>query len=270
MNSRPIIFDAKSVRAILAGEKTQTRRVVKPQPEFAGVRSYERGKWARVISAGGRDEHDFFVPNPVASMGDMLPNTKNGPWISPYGDDPNDLLWVRETFCSRFVDPPGPNGYYDGWWYLATDDPGTMKVDGDGGVVYRKNGEQASPWISPMRMPREASRITLRVTGVRIERLQEISGGDARAEGVKYPVKETSIPGKVAPLYQLPEGLMRAAQWGIVKTAKRKAKRLPTHDDLSRLEYSLRWDRINGKRGFGWDSNPWVWVVTFERVEAST
>lgn len=265
MNSRPIIFDGESVRAILAGEKTQTRRVVKPQPEFAGIRSWEPGKWARTISAGGRDEHDFFVPNPVARMGDYLPNTRNGPWISPYGDDPNDLLWVRETFCSRFVDPPGPNGFYDGWWYLATDDPGTVKVDGDGGVIYRKNGEEASPWISPMRMPREASRITLRVTGVRIELLQSITGEDARAEGVKYPVAESSVPGKVAPLFQVPDGHRRADDWGIVGKGSRPA----THDDLSRLEYSLRWDSINRKRGFGWDANPWVWVVSFERGEAS-
>ena len=102
-------------------------------------------------------------------------------FLSPYGFA-GDGLWVRETFCSRFVDPPGPNGYYDGYWYAATDET-PMAVDGDGGMRYRKNGEEASPWISPLRMPREASRLTLRVTGVRVERVQEITEADAIAEG---------------------------------------------------------------------------------------
>lgn len=196
---------------------------MKPQPEFAGVRSYERGKWARVISAGGRDEHDFFVPNPVASMGDYLPNTKNGPWISPYGDDPHDLLWVRET-----------------WGCPASDHPrckdGRKPSPGDK-IVYDANpadswqwqrggaSRGSFVWRSPIHMPRWASRITLRVTGVRVERVQEISELDCEAElgAVPYSLGDSAYP-----------------------------------------QFRERWEAINAKRGFGWDVNPWVWVVSFE------
>ena len=214
--SRPIIFDQESVRQILANSKTQTRRVVKPQPEFAGVRSYERGKWARVISAGGRDEHDFFVPNPVASMGDYLPNTKNGPWISPYGDDPHDLLWVRETWAvedaSKLKLPEYCGGGNPDWIYYR--DP-----------VHIGTG---LTWRSPIHMPRWASRITLRVTGVRVERVQEISELDCEAElgAVPYSLGDSAYP-----------------------------------------QFRERWEAINAKRGFGWDVNPWVWVVSFEVIK---
>lgn len=219
---------------------------MKPQPEFAGVRSYERGKWARVISAGGRDEHDFFVPNPVASMGDYLPNTKNGPWISPYGDDPHDLLWVRET-----------------WGCPASDHPrckdGRKPSPGDK-IVYDANpadswqwqrggaSRGSFVWRSPIHMPRWASRITLRVTDVRIELLQKISEVDAKAEGVKPTVfTESDVAAAVSDSQE--DQLLRALGPG---------------QTSHKFEFQCRWDAINAKRGFGWDVNPWVWVVSFE------
>lgn len=250
MKSRPIIFDAESVRAILAGTKTMTRRVVKPQPTGEPRAHIE---WSRRLAAFCGDHR----PDPVklaahaeSLKGHIFPfTTVTGSLCSypcRYGR-PGDELWVRETFCSQFVDPPGPNGYYDGWWYKASN-PEVLKVDGDGSVVYRKDGVEASPWVSPMRMPREASRITLRVTDVRVERVQVITEADAKAEGV-----ETDD------FLDRMDTILSIAVEGCG----------PVIYPTLRTEFERRWDSINAKRGFSWESNPWVFVVSFERTEAA-
>ena len=127
----------------------------------------------------------------------------------PYGQ-PGDRLWVRETWRSTRVD--------------KTPAPCIYRADG-GKTPYGK------PWIPSIHMPRWASRITLEITGVWVERVQEISEENAKAEGVT-----PSIVGQ----------------------------------DLDHLRYRAGfqslWDSINAKRGYGWDANPWVWVLTFRRV----
>lgn len=238
MKTRPIIFDSESVRAILAGTKTQTRRVVKPQPPADAVEAapngYEGPEGPSWFWMKPGTVSPMFLPRGAAYWPNTLAGAK--PISCPYGR-PGDELWVRETFCSRFVDPPGPNGYYDGWWYAATDET-PMAVDGDGGCRFRKNGEEASPWISPIRMPREASRLTLRVTDVRVERVQEITKEGAKAEA--YPMPR------------------------LQRTAYEARQGKETVPDDERGDFRYFWDRSNAKRGFGWDVNPWVWVVSFE------
>jgi len=144
MKERPIIFDAESVRAILEGRKTQTRRVIKPQPTH--------------VDGGG---------HPYIDMGQ--PDEWDGASLCrgircPYGQ-PGDRLWVRETFAlmedvtfyaadTRLEPKQWPNGL----WNVDT-------------------------WCSPIHMPRWASRITLEITGVRVEKLQEMVGSDFLAEG---------------------------------------------------------------------------------------
>ena len=125
----------------------------------------------------------------------------------PYGQT-SDRLWVRETWC-------------DG--YTGTADPYLYRATYKGGANYT--------WKPSIHMPRKASRITLEVVGVRVERLQEISEDDAFAEGVSDKVN-------------------------------------PNEEDytLSAEEvFEKLWDSINGKK-HPWDSNPWVWVVEFKRV----
>jgi hypothetical protein len=227
VKERPIIFGAESVRAILEGRKTETRRVM-PQPwEFeAGALEFKDGvllarvgdQWHECREGAGR-------------------NGQGNPVRCPYGN-PGDRLWVRETWCQRFVDPPGPNGYWDGYYYAATDAT-PQKVDGDGGIEYTKRGFEASPWKSPIFMPREASRLTLEVTEVRVERLQEITEEGAIAEGMT-----------VGPCGEK-DGLCTD------NTCRKTA----------RDAFAEGWDALNAKRGFGWDANPWVWVVRFRRVE---
>ncbi len=238
MKSRPIIFDGESVRAILEGRKTQTRRVVKNKTALEWL--------APDDLAGGAMFSPEFVANPEN-------------FLSPYGFA-GDELWVREAFCQRWSDPPTPNGYRDGYWYAATD-PQPVRVDGDGWTVFRKNGEEASPWKSPMFMPREASRITLRVTDVRAERVQEIMEADAIAEGATC--RDLGWSFDWARVGQLSRYATASAVKG------RDLAPLSERDvalGTARMAFGNRWDTINAKRGFGWAVNPWVWAVTFKVI----
>jgi hypothetical protein len=143
----------------------------------------------------------------------------------PFGQR-GDRLWVRETWA-------------------AVDD-----VDPSQGALYRAHpmydlcepSDFAWPWKSPMIMPRWASRLTLELTAVRVERLQSISEADAKAEGA-------------APEFEVDLSTFTGG------SAKRLAA-LSTY----RLGYKHAWDRINEARGYPWSANPWVWVLEFRRV----
>ncbi len=158
---RPILFSGPMVRAILDGRKTQTRRVVKPQPGgqlFHGM----DWRWYRSALADERE-----------------------PIRCPYGV-PGDRLWVRETFALSVVDPDGPppeddHENYDVIYRADPDQPGGGWTDGDGKAI-------PPPWRPSIHMPRWASRLTLEVVSVRVERLNEISEADARAEGMDADV----------------------------------------------------------------------------------
>src|SRR5574343_352725 len=165
IKERPILFSAPMVRAILDGRKTQTRRVVKPQPTNKHL-SYMAIEGGAILN------------------GPDYPDGENDFVKCPYGQ-PGDRLWVRETWCH------------------AADDSGRFKYNAKGDLDascchYRadgyevhhiageetKNGQPKSPWCSPIHMPRWASRITLEITDVRVERLQDISEEDAEDEGM--------------------------------------------------------------------------------------
>lgn len=181
MKERPILFSAPMVRALLAGTKTQTRRVCKLE-----------------VRSG--------MPEP-----EMLSLLR----CCPYGK-PGDRLWVRETW-NRF------DGW-EGYFYAADDHSFGIGADDDPDHI----PEHALRWKPSIHMPRAASRITLEVTGVRVERLQEISEADAKAEG--------------AAMHNSPAAMLTGYRTG----------------------YRLLWDSINGPGS--WDANSWVWVVEFRRV----
>ncbi|WP_431274261.1 hypothetical protein ACQ858_19720 [Variovorax ureilyticus] len=193
MKERPILFSAPMVRAILAGTKTQTRRICKPA-EAQGL-SYvvdcQDGTW-------GNEEGDM----PVFSC--------------PYGRA-GDRLWVRETFA-RIDGQTRPWIETD---YRATYTHGDRLGDRLG--INKR-------WTPSIHMPRHASRINLEVTGVRVERLQDISEADAKAEGV-----------------QMPDGT-------------------PTPPEFwsYRQEFGRLWEEINGASS--WEANPWVWVIEVRRA----
>lgn len=213
MKERPILFNAEMVRAILDGRKTQTRRVIKPQPD-----SDPEG-WL-----SGPFEVGWSETTVVDKWGEEQPSGKptygmwecDGEWSirCPYGG-PGDRLWVRETW-QRVADvrPAGR-----GW-----------ESNGEFVVVYRATEpKEANTWESPTHMPRALSRILLEITGVRVERVQDISEADALAEGVT---------------------LRGTTRWhGQAESA-----------------FAALWDRINAKREYGWTANPWVWVIEFRKV----
>lgn len=204
---RPILFSTEMVKAILAGWKTQTRRVIKPQPpedvtEIVGPTVYEPAKV---------DRYGELVPGePVYGVYD-----KWGEWGAkcPYGQ-PGDILWVREAWCEAGV---------FGYAYRATEDlPAGVRTG----------------WRPAIHMPREAARLFLRVKNVRVERVQDITEEDAKAEGVEFWDAE---------LYRKSDGCFYSAS------------------ELSPVDrFHALWDRLNAKRGYGWQANPWVWVIEFE------
>jgi hypothetical protein len=203
MAEKPILFSAPMVRAIMAGTKTQTRRIVKPQPEAQNTvyPPPPDGEWLwrhKKLDAG------YCHTNGDAMLRLMRP-------LCPYGVR-GDRLWVRETWA------PLTKGYA----YRA--DP-----------IW--NAPPADRWHPSIHMPRVASRITLEITGVRVERLQDISEADARAEGSPC-VDEASGREVLFP---------DESRCGTFK-----------------LGYRCLWESINGRGS--WDANPFVWVVHFHRV----
>lgn len=203
MADHPILFSGPMVRALLAGTKTQTRRVVKGVgPAHAQAISFADGAWQYADNNGW---HDARQPR------------------CPYGA-PGDRLWVRETFG---VQPDCEVGYRK-WTSLKLTPPQRERP-----VIHFAADDNPCRWVAGWRpsihMPRWASRITLELTGVRIERLQEISEADAKAEGC------------IAPMYASEDA-----------------------DPSFAVAYRHLWEAINGADT--WDANPYVWCLDFRRV----
>ena len=168
---RPIIFTGESVRGILAGRKTVTRRVVKPQPHPNHVLSPAWGT--------SPDGFAFGEPGLWRENGPDYPDGPEDERRCPYGV-PGDLLWVRETWRPKGM----PNGL-DGIHFRADDtfapiDDTREAADAWVAVVKSDRGQ----WRSPLFMPRWASRLSLEVVSVRVERLHQITEQDAILEGV--------------------------------------------------------------------------------------
>lgn len=201
MTERPIIFSAPMVRAILDGSKTQTRRIASG---VAALHAATGEPLSRLDSAGPR----------VAC---------------PYGK-PGDKLWVKETTVN--VEDHG----YTGPVYMESDD-GRSTMD-FGLAPAPDDCTEVEPHELKLRpstrMPKSMARIWLEVTGVRVERLQDISAEDAKAEGVECWRNTETLKGLTA-----------------------CCEHFYAFEDL--------WKHINGPGS--WDANPWVWVIEFRRVE---
>ena len=210
MVDRPILFSAPMVRALLAGTKTQTRRVLKPQPKTFLV----DGRECDVAAVQVEGE-----PVPRIATGRVLTAQKVRFAIG-------DRLWVKETWTVGGVYTDVIETRYRAHERAShTEFVERIPVDRVGKLTRARWPKYASP----LYMPRWASRLTLIVTDVRVERLQDISEADARAEGC-------------APLLVD----------GFVECGRRKTV------------YRSLWDSINGAGA--WDKNPWVVAVSFEVV----
>ena len=212
MSARPVLFNGAMVRAIIAGAKTQTRRLVKPQPpEGADPR------WTWCVSSTNRDDVGAFHHGVIEPDGNSFTDRgreRQTAYRCPFGA-PGDDLWVRETWAEHEPDDvQGTRTYY--------------RADHADGEVQVRPG-MFLRWTPSIHMPRWASRLTLRVTSVRVERLHAITEDDARAEGVLTV-----------------DGLLSAM--------------------TPRERFACLWREINGGRA-SWDANPWVWVVSFKRDE---
>ena len=184
MKERPIIFSNEMVLAILEGRKTQTRRVIKPQP-YQPTLEYRR--MPPVFLESG--EWGWSLDGEIA-----------GPFIRcPYGQ-PGDRLWVKEVWRPIRV---GPNKVT------------YIEYRADGARIYKDHTYQPSwskeePWRSSLFMPRKYSRIDLEITNIRAERLQDISEEDAKAEGITGPFDvgypAYRMPGDSKPRYSRPSG----------------------------------------------------------------
>lgn len=201
MIKRGMIFNAEMVRAILDGRKTQTRRIVKLQPDEDGLAKVTNGPWV---------------------------DTSERNYRCPFGDV-GDRIWVRETWAEAGASAPN------------------LKL-------YRANYPEHVPshyenvppaneirWTPSIHMPRWASRILLEITDVRVERLNAISEHDAQAEGVA----------------KLRGGFWQHYQPGWTQ-----------HQLSARGSFVTLWKSIYGEES--WNSNPWVWVIEFKRIEGGS
>jgi hypothetical protein len=221
MSERPILFSGPMIRALLDGRKTQTRRVVKAMageqskwltPELLGkVPSVEVGTW-------------------TCGFGVQLQHPQGGPlgWVRcPYGVR-GDRLWVREAWAINHFEYCGSI-------------PATRPQVDDEYFVFRATEDDPEishemPWRPSIHMPRWASRLTLEITEVRVQRLQDISDDDAEAEGIREPsLGETAWVGAF--------GYDR--------------KTCPAEFGFAGL-----WADINGLSSYL--ANPWVWAISFE------
>ena len=195
---KPILLNTEMVRAVLDGRKTQTRRVVKPQPKDRAILGFQNGilSWGE-MRAGICYEH------------------KAKPRYQP-----GDILYVRETWAENTIPH---SGNYAGIEYRAD---------------YYGGREPILCWRPSIHMPKEAARIFLRVTDVRVERLQTISLENCISEGA---VKKPNIT---------------------------KRGDLVLHSRY-RNEFAVLWNstiKPTDRERYGWEANPWVWVICFERI----
>lgn len=233
MKERPIIFTTNMVRSILDGRKTQTRRIIKARDQPYLETEIDEVAFSPV--------NGWCVRRPFITQESMTCYEVTQTFKCPYGQ-PGDILYVKETFRKyNHITQEGGLLGESVLEYKADGHGALVEHDGDGCIIYKKNGEEKLiSWTSPRFMPKEAARTWLQVTDIRVERVQDISEEDAMAEGVeKY----------------------HNTDW---------YKRYGSDDHwcaTAYASYAYLFETINGKDA--WNANPWVWVITF-RVLSTT
>lgn len=238
IREKGLIFNSEMVRAILDGRKTQTRREVKLNLDIARLATtYD---WATSLAA---NHYQGLTEEQIQQKAESLRGVihpvilDNGQMVSiicPHGK-PGDRIWVRETFCTVDDTQYGGEKWVD---YRATP---KFEASHPAGWDCAPNDAEALKWRPSIHMPRWASRILLEITDVRVERLQNISDEDVDSEGFAGDYPTSALPA-------LFPG--EPSDWS----------------HLSMRDcYGALWKSIYGEES--WQSNPWVWVIEFKRVE---
>lgn len=246
MNIKPILFSTPMVQTILKGIKTQTRRT-KGLEKFNIAPDLFINNNRRLDTCRFWDESIEQDPNPLKT--EFIIESSDGYQNRvqcPYGKE-GDIIWVRESFC--LTQPYDPETYYfgykDGW---HSDKPASSKYD----------FSEPDVWKPSIHMPKEACRIFLKITNVRVERLQDISEQDAKKEGV--------INISLGGFGRSGEEWM---DYSPKPNANRKMVTRFNNDAFHRTakkSFKSLWYSINGEQS--WNDNPWVWVIEFERCVA--
>lgn len=228
VKERPILFSAPMVRAILAGEKTQTRRIVK-SPHVKSLTQLALEYGAPIESNEYGVSFDADGVRAVISV----------PLSCPYGS-PGDRLWVKEQFSSERQEQAGTGAVR---WVVIDSGGFAERCGAYYRATYDPVAARARRWRPSIHMPRCLSRITLEVTRVRVEQLHAITESDAKAEGVapfleRYPTFS-------------PEQRIEGDR---------------VDEKPYRTSFVCLWDEINGDRML-FSANPWVWVVDFKAVQ---
>lgn len=219
IKERPILFSTPMIKALLEGRRTVTRRIIKPQPiQTPGTPVWWLEKEFEGESfIGDEDIRSHLFHNVYGDKGT--------PYGAVYADGTADRLWVKETWQAY-------NQAGASYSSLSREEKDQAELYNWAVVSKATNPEDKSPgdpWIPSIFMPRWASAITLEITDVRVEKVQEITEEDARAEGVE-------------PFH------------------------LPTGATLYKPAFASLWNEINGPDA--WDRNNWVWVISFKLAEA--
>lgn len=235
MKERPILFSTPMVRAILEGRKSQTRRIMRIQPSNHDHKGYIEAEW--------KDYPPMYVNTDYLPLeyfcrlcGDGITPSGHSIYKCPYGK-PDDILYVKETYT--IFEPEHCEGMSERFYYKADHHPLNEEWRQEmisHGYPYK--------WKSGRFMPKYACRLKLKVTNIRVERVQGISYEDAVLEGIESSNE-----------FQSNEGYLHQYKDYIV-------------DDfaLDAVDsYHTLWESINGK--YSWQSNPWVWVIEFERIK---
>jgi len=223
-SEKPILYNTAMVKAVLSGRKTQTRRVIKPQPYKHKYGSIGMFVWRWLY----KKKYEF-------------QDQQN--WINacPYGQV-GDRLWVRERFCIGEIvagdslpeeeDPIYIEQLADSKCAI----PYEYAISNDIGIENVK-------WKPSIFMRREYSRTNLEITNIRVERVQDITPEDALAEGINMESEHALM---------------------CIDIADSSYNNSLPNNSPEKAVFIKLWDSINQKRGYGWDVNPWVWVVEFK------
>lgn len=205
MAIKPILFNTEMVRAIVDGRKSCTRRVIKPTPKYFEV-----------------NENPVYIYDAEPAMGRIYPPCQ-----------PEDVLYVRETWCGLPVNEAGHFRGHPIYYYRAD---GDLRLEGWRGA-----------WHPSIHMPKEAARIWLKVTDVRVERLQDITPKEAENEGVGNLFYDD-----------------------IGYSEKNYGTEVDPEHGIAKEQFAWLWESTIKKSDldrYGWYANPWVWVISFERCE---